>query len=230
MARTPLANIMGKTAAVPGQAELGNTMRRLWIEQALWTRQYMMHALPSAESSDGEAVPIVTKGFGGASAKKEPLAAMASGPAQAALTRLRRNPEQIGETFAGYYGTQFGDALALILKAHVTIAVDRIAAARTGDKVKVASQDGLWTKNVDALAVFLGDANPKWSVTDLKELFHLHLELTRRQMAAWQAGQWSLDVELSDDITTHVLDVADELCVGITKQFVGRFPAAARHG
>ncbi len=77
-------------------------LRKLWSDHVIWTREYI-------------------------------VAAVAGTPdAGAAATRLLGNQEDIGAAVAGFYGQAAGDRLTELLKEHILIAVDLVAAAKSG--------------------------------------------------------------------------------------------------
>ena len=76
-------------------------LRKLWSDHVIWTREYI-------------------------------VAAVAGTPdAEAAAGRLLRNQEDIGAAVAGFYGQAAGDKLTDLLKQHIMIAVDLVAAAKS---------------------------------------------------------------------------------------------------
>jgi hypothetical protein len=78
-------------------------LRKLWSDHVIWTRDYIVAAVAGAADAD------------------------------AAAGRLLRNQEDIGAAIAGYYGDAAGDQLTKLLKEHIMIAVDLVAAAKSGD-------------------------------------------------------------------------------------------------
>ena len=168
-------------------------MHRLWIDHAIWTRQYVVSALnghPDAEAAAG---------------------------------RLLKNQEDIGNAVAGFYGDAAGAALTDLLKQHILIAVDIIDAALTGDQERFANADKRWDQNAQEIARFLSGANPYWPEKDVHDLINLHLVLTRREVVARLNKSWKEDVSAFDDILTEILTLADTLAYGIIQQFPGRF-------
>src|SRR5262249_54661767 len=91
------------STAMSAAATLHQNMRALWSDHVIWTRAYV-------------------------------VAAVADGPdQQAAAARLMKNQEDIGAAVAAYYGQAAGVKLTELLKAHISIAVDLIRAAKAGD-------------------------------------------------------------------------------------------------
>jgi len=170
-------------------------LRKLWSDHVIWTREYIVAAVAGT-----------------------PDAAAAAG-------RLLRNQEDIGAAIVPYYGQAAGDRLTELLKEHILIAVDLVAAAKTGDQTAFAQHDARWTANVELIAAFLAGANPHWPEKDLVDLLGLHLKLTKDEAVARLTGDWAADVKAFDDIFTEIMVVADALHDGIAAQFPDRFVA-----
>ena len=172
-------------------------LRKLWSDHVIWTREYI-------------------------------VAAVAGTPdAGAAATRLLANQEDIGAAVAGFYGQAAGDRLTELLKEHIMIAVDLVAAAKTGDQAAFATHDARWTANIEAIAAFLAGANPNWPEGDVLDLLALHLKLTKDEAVARITGDWAADVKAFDDIFTEIMVLADALYDGIVAQFPERFAELA---
>jgi hypothetical protein len=172
-------------------------LRKLWSDHVIWTREYIVAAVAGTPDAD------------------------------AAAGRLLRNQEDIGAAIVPYYGQPAGDALTGLLKQHILIAVDLVAAAKAGDNDAFASQDARWTANIGEIARFLAGANPNWPEKDVLDLLALHLKLTKDEAVARLTGDWTADVKAFDDIFNEILVLADALHDGIRAQFPDKFPAAA---
>jgi hypothetical protein len=169
-------------------------LRRLWSDHVIWTREYV-------------------------------IAAVAGTPdASAAAGRLLKNQEDIGGAVVPVYGADAGRALTDLLKQHILIAVDLVAAAKAGDNVKFAENDRKWTENAEQIAGLLSGANPQnWSRADVTDLLMQHLNLTKSEVVARLQGDWEADVAAFDQIFTEILTLSDVLADGIVKQFPDRF-------
>jgi len=156
------------------------------------------------------------------------VAAVAGTPdADAAAGRLLKNQEDIGAAIAGYYGDAAGSRLTELLKEHILIAVNLVAAAKSGDTDAFTTHDARWTANIETIATFLSDANPNWPRADVLDLLALHLKLTKDEAVARITGDWASDVKAFDDIFTEIMVLADALHDGIVAQFPERFAAMA---
>jgi hypothetical protein len=180
----------------PAAISLKLALRRLWSDHVIWTREYV-------------------------------VAAVAGTPdAGAAAGRLLKNQEDIGNAVVPVYGAAAGQALTDLLKKHILIAVDLVAAAKAGDSAKFEVNDRKWTQNAEEIASLLSGANPKnWSKADVTDLLMQHLNLTKNEVVARLHSDWDADVAAFDQIFTEILTVADVLADGITRQFPDKFGA-----
>ncbi len=179
---------------VESLSSLQTALRRLWADHVIWTRGYIVAAVADAPD------------------------------AGAAAARLLKNQDDIGNAIVPVYGKAAGAKLTELLKEHIMIAVDLIAAAKTGNQAKFADYDAKWTKNAEVIATFLSGANPHWPKSDVVDLLNLHLNLTKKEVVARLTRKWEEDVQAFDDIFTEIMTVADTLADGIHKQFPGKFP------
>jgi hypothetical protein len=171
-----------------------NEMRRLWEDHVTWTRL---------------AIISLTSG---------------SPDTQATVARLLKNQDDIGAAVGRIYGRAAGRALARLLREHITIAADLVAAAKAGDQAGAAAAQQRWVANADQIAVFLNRANPRaWKLAEMKKMLHEHLDLTGAEAVARLRHEWTADVRLYDQIHRQALHMADMLSTGIVRQFPRRF-------
>lgn len=182
----------GDVAVVRDADALRQSMRRLWTDHVVWTRAYIVAAVANDPS------------------------------ASAAATRLMRNQEDIGRAVASYYGDAAGNRLTALLKDHINIAVDLVAAARAADNAKLGDADRRWKANAGEIATFLSGANPNWPRETLRVMLEEHLRLTTEEAKARLEKRWTDDVRHFDAILDQALHMADALSDGILKQFPGR--------
>lgn len=188
----------GKRAAKAkiSQTELAlrNDMRRLWEDHVTWTRLAIISLTTDAPDTD------------------------------ATVGRLLENQTEIGDAIEPFYGESAGDELTRLLREHILIAADLIAAARAGDQAGVANAQSRWTANADEIAGFLASANPRsWKLDEMQAMLHEHLRLTTDEVVARLQGDWAADVAAYDAIHLQALGMADMLSTGIVKQFPRRF-------
>jgi hypothetical protein len=117
-----------------------------------------------------------------------------------------------------------GNKLTALLRQHILIAADLIAAAKEGDGAKVADAQARWTANANQIASLLHSVNPRnWPLGLLKAEMHMHLKLTTQEAVAHLRGDWTADVAAYDRVHRHILHMSDLLSAGLIKQFPARF-------
>ena len=93
--------------------------------------------------------------------------------------RLLQNQSDIGSAVAVYYGQMVGGKLTSLLRAHILIAADIVAAAKAGKTAKADSLNKKWRDNADDIANFLHVANDKnWPAAALRLAMYTHLDQT----------------------------------------------------
>jgi hypothetical protein len=169
-------------------------MRKLWEDHITWTRL----AIISLEGGTPDT--------------------------SATVARLLQNQTDIGNAIKPYYGDAAGNQLTELLRAHILIAADVIAAAKAGDTAKLGDAQARWDKNADDIAAFLSSANPhNWKLSTMQDEMHMHLKLTTDEAVAHLQGKWDADVAAYDAVHDHILHMSDLLSAGIVKQFPKRF-------
>ncbi len=184
-------------ASNQGSAErtLRETMRKLWTDHVVWTREYVVAAVAGTPDAD------------------------------AAARRLMKNQEDLGAAIVPFYGKEAGDRLTALLKEHISIAVDLVKAAKTNEQSAFADANRKWKQNATDIAAFLAKANPNWPQAAMVDAMNMHLETTTREVVARLQHKYDEDVAAFDAVYEHILRMADVLSDGIIKQFPGRFAA-----
>jgi hypothetical protein len=193
-ATAPHAISHSSATITPKAVVLRNAMRKLWEDHITWTRL----AIISLESGTPDT--------------------------QATVARLLRNQADIGNAVKPFYGTAAGNRLTRLLRQHILIAADVIAAAKAGDSAKLGDAQARWTANADAIAKLLSSANPRfWKLGALKAEMHMHLKLTTDEAVARLHRDWTGDVAAYDRVHRHILHMSDLLAEGLIRQFPKRF-------
>jgi hypothetical protein len=173
---------------------LRNEMRRLWEDHVTWTRLAVVSLTAGSPDTD------------------------------ATVARLLSNQSDIGNAIKPFYGRKAGNRLTALLRDHILIAADLIAAAKAGDDAGVARESARWDANARQIATFLHRANPRhWPRAVLLAMLRQHLRLTTLEVVARLQGDWDADVAAYDRIHRHALMMADALSTGIVAQFPRRF-------
>jgi hypothetical protein len=184
----------GATIVTPRVVAFHDDMRRLWEDHVVWTRLAIISLTTDAPDT------------------------------AATVGRLLRNQGDIGDAVKQFYGEAAGEELTRLLREHILIAADLIAAARAGDASAVADAQSRWGVNADEIAAFLAAANPRsWDLEEMRTMLHEHLRLTTDEALARLAGDWAADVAAYDEIHLQALEMADMLSNGIVRQFPAQF-------
>jgi hypothetical protein len=175
------------------ELKLRNSMRALWEDHITWTRL---------------AIISLTSG---------------SPDTQATVGRLLQNQTDIGNAVKPFYGKAAGDQLTKLLRGHILIAADVIAAAKAGDQNALTAAQAKWEQNAAEIAALLSSANPNWKRAAVQAMLDQHLKLTTEEAVARLQGNWDADVAAYDRVHAHALHMADTLSAGLVKQFPKRF-------
>ncbi len=190
---TPTADMHSSQSMDNSRTALGKAMRDLWADHVIWTRNYIIAA--ASDSPD----------------------------AQAAANRLLANQDHIGQAIVPYYGQAAGTKLSGLLRDHILIAVDLVAAAKANDQARLGDADRRWHANAADIATFLSGANPNWPREAVLSMMNEHLALTTQEATARLKNDWNGDVATFDKIFDQAMMMADALTDGIVKQFPNRF-------
>ena len=179
-----------------GAAELREGLRELWEDHIAWTRLFIVSAAAGLDDQDATA------------------------------QRLLRNQDDIGNAIKPYYGEAPGTQLTNLLREHILVAADLLAAAKAGDTVKVGAAKGRWYANADEISTFLAKANPNnWPFDAVRKHMRTHLDLTLEEAVARLEGRFAADIAAYDKIHASILELSDALAAGIVAQFPDRFSA-----
>jgi len=138
---------------------------------------------------------------------------------QATEARLLKNQTDIGNAVKPYYGDAAAGKLTDLLKQHIAIAGELVAAAKAGDAAKKTDADKRWHDNAADIAAFLASANPNWTKAALVTMLNRHLALTTQEAVDRLQKNWTDDQVTFDSILTQAMEMADALSDGILKQF-----------
>ncbi len=137
--------------------------------------------------------------------------------------RLLRNQDDIGNAVKPFYGEGGGNKLSALLRDHILVAADVVAAAKAGDAPGLQKASKRWTANADELAAFLSSANPHWPRKTLADALQGHLAMTTDAVVAKLNKDTAGAIAAFDKGREHMLGVADVLSAGLVKQFPARF-------
>lgn len=180
--------------------DLRLTMRKLWEEHIMYTRNYIISSLAGLEDANK-----VTE-------------------------RLLKNQSDIGGAIKPYFGVGAGDKLATLLQDHILIAAQVVTAAKAGNRAALTAVQAKWTANSREIAAFLSGGDPSWnyvnifrSTDNVEGVLQKHLDLTTAEVVGRLNKDWGADMRAYDEGHEHMLMFADALTAGIARQFPERF-------
>ena len=173
---------------------LNSTMRVLWSDHALWTRNVIINIVDGMPGTDQ------------------------------AVARLLKNQDDIGNAIKPYYGEAGGAGLTNLLKEHIVIAADLLIAAKTNNTENFNTAHTAWYANGNEIAAYLNAANPDhFPLNEWQEMMKVHLDLTLEEATARLQGNYEADVEAYDEVYAELMMMADMLSEGIALQFPDKF-------
>lgn len=171
------------------QLLLSNTIRRLWNEHILWTRQFILST------------------------------AFNSPDLQFVTERLLQNPDDFARALKPFYGEHKAMQFKRLFTDHLLIASQLVNAAKAGDTVEADKQRRIWYANAEDISRFLASINPFWSEREWRDLFFDHLRMTEDEAVFILTDQYAKSIKEYDDIQAEALRMADIMTYGIICQF-----------
>jgi hypothetical protein len=191
------SGIHGAHATKPDKVAFHDAMRKLWEDHVTWTRLFIVSAATLPENLPD------------------------TGPTAG---RLLANQDDIGNALRPFYGDEVGDAVTALLREHILIAADIIAAAKAGDDGPVNEAVDAWYVNANQIADALNGINPKhWPQDEMRAMMKVHLDRTLEEAVARLQGRYDDDIEAYEQIHADILEMADMLSDGIIAQFPDQF-------
>ena len=174
----------------PKEVALHDGMRKLWEDHVTWTRLAIISLIGGTPDTE------------------------------ATVGRLLQNQTDIGNALKPFYGDAAGNEATRLLREHILIAAEVIAAAKAGNQTALADAQARWVANADEIAATLNSLNPRfWDLATLTTELHRHLELTTNEVVARLHGDWAADVAAYAAVHEHMLHLADFLSSGLAGQF-----------
>ncbi len=180
-------------ASEGGDEKLGASMNRVWVEHMVWTRQFIIAFFSDSPDADY------------------------------ALKRLLKNQEDIGKVFAEFYGEQAGAKITALLKEHISIAGEMLVALKAGDDAKFNEADARWVKNAEEFADYMSQLSPYFDKATVLDMMRMHLEQTKKEVAARLGKNWENDGQAFDSIISYSLEMSEYFYSGIVRQFPEKF-------
>lgn len=165
------------------------TFRRLWTEQVLWTRLFLISA--AADMEDLHAVTV----------------------------RLFRNPADFGTELQKFYGREKAGNVARLMTDHLILLAQLAENRKREEEEAAGETRKKWFDCAGQLASYFAEINPYWNQRDWQSMLYSHLKATEEQAVRRLRHQYSADVALYDRIQSQALEMADAMSRGILRQF-----------
>jgi hypothetical protein len=175
------------------KSELKLSMRKLWEDHVVWTRNVIFCLVDRLPGKDQ------------------------------AVNRLLQNQVDLGNAIKPYYGEEAGKKLTDLLYPHITIAAEVVNAVKAGNTTAPDEANKRWYANADEISEFLSKANPNWEFEEMKMMMHEHLKLTTDEAVQRIKKDYEADVIAYDKVHDAILKMSDMLADGIVKQFPEKF-------
>jgi hypothetical protein len=184
-------------ATKPDKLAFHDAMRKLWEDHVTWTRLFIVSAATLPDNLPD------------------------TGPT---ADRLLANQDDIGNALRPFYGDEVGDAVTALLREHILVAADIIAAAKAEDDAAVTAAVDKWYVNANQIADALNGINPKhWPQDEMRAMMKAHLDRTLDEALARLDGRYADDIDAYEQIHADILEMADMLSDGIIAQFPDQF-------
>lgn len=141
----------------------------------------------------------------------------------ATAARLLKNQEDIGNAIKPYYGEAAGNALTVLLKAHIVSVVEVITAAKHGDQDKLKEAINKSYKNAQEIGDFLANANKYWPKDFVRDMLKTHIDQTLVYATAIQHDDFASGINSYGEAEHHMMMLADALSNGIIAAFPDKF-------
>lgn len=146
-----------------------------------------------------------------------------AGAAKTAERQVVANAQAIAGAIEPFYGEAASTQLFELLAGHWGPISDYLDATLADSK---AEQDAAFQQLVDnanAIAEFLGAANPHWPVDTVSGLLMAHGSHHVQQIQQFAAGDFEREANTWTMMKDHMYVIADALAGGLAKQFPDRF-------
>lgn len=177
---------------LPGQVELSNTIRRLWVDNNRWIRTLISRILFNIGGREGrESVEI----------------------------RLAQIASDFGNLFAQYYGEEVGHNIRVNYLRYIDALELLIEAYRDNDLAAATTQRQILYGIADELAREYSKINKYWDMPTLQILLYELINDTENQIISILAGDYVKDIEEYDAFMEQAYRISDELTYGMLRQF-----------
>lgn len=133
------------------------------------------------------------------------------------------NARSISETIEPFYGPAAKDGFFKLLAGHYEAVKAYLVATVAGDGSGQSTATGALTKNADAIATFLSEANPHLSKDAVQGLLLAHAGHHIQQIQQLKDRRYAAEAQTWEDMKKHVYQIADATADALAKQFAKQF-------
>lgn len=171
------------------QLAVYNDLRKAWLEQVFFVLMYLVSYLNDTPEL------------------------------QAVSDRLEMTPEEITAVFENFYSQNTVNQLTKLMSQNVSLTTDLIEAMKDKDADDMEELQRQMNQNIDNIARYLSNANPKYQYDTLKRGLTMQSDTTKRQIQAALNKDYDEMIRLFDENTNQVLQLADYMADGLISQF-----------
>ena len=162
-------------------------LRNLWLDLAIWTRNYMVSILSDYGNAD------------------------------AVGARLYRIPIDFYNRLQVIFGAQRTQGLVTLLSQHVALMMEATLNMKTRDNDALNKNTQLLYQNANDLANYLVGLNPYWTVIQWNTLLDQFINMTLQELVALASRDFVRDIDIFDRITYYTVFLADYMTEGIVQ-------------
>lgn len=186
-----MAETAGNGSLTYGQMNLINTLRKLWLELAMWRRAFLV----SYASNFGD-LELVGE-------------------------RLYQAPTNLGNILEVFFGFQIARRVENLIREQIINGIEILYAEGQGNREAVDAGTERLYRNADQIAAYLAEINPHWSEEEWKRILYEYYETTIREMVMVLSGYYAEDIALYENLEDQALNIADYMARGIIEYFMG---------
>lgn len=140
-----------------------------------------------------------------------------------ATARLLKNQDEIADAIRPYCGDEVADQMNKLLRDHVMLTTDMVAAGKGTDASKTDKARSAWYGNGDELAKYMASANSFWQQADMQRKVKAHMDAIADEVAARIASRWADDLAAYDRAIQSSMDLSDVMGQGIVEMYPEAF-------
>ncbi|HWR23194.1 MAG TPA: hypothetical protein VN366_06915 [Feifaniaceae bacterium] len=165
---------------------LSNDINRLLVNNAHWTREYIL------------------------------ISAYEAGELEAVADQLVQSAVNMARFFGGYYGQERAAVLESLLSVYNYYAIRTIDALRANDPQQAEEMRREWSDSAEAIAQFMSEQNRNIDQYALQALFQNLIELTEEEATQVFSGEYAASIEKYMEIIDYVVNMAWDISSAIS--------------